>query len=123
MIHTHVGSAVAAQFPADQRAAMGAAIDKGMQGTRLIARHHHRSVPDKGRLKIPWGRQLGFQGDIVPGWSAEQLFLFQFVDQGIKKNPIGNPAGTLCGPGEIKGTLRRQRMHAVTSSARPFSSD
>src|SRR5438045_2714827 len=102
---------------------MGAAIDKGMQRTRLIARHYHGSVPDKGRCKITWGRQLGLQGDIVPGWSAEQLFLFQFVYQGIKKNPIRNPAGTLCRPGEIKGTLRRQRMHAATSSARPCSSD
>src|SRR5262249_10826332 len=66
MIDTDVGSAVAAQFSADQGAAMSATIDKSMEATLLVARHDNRCIPDKSSFEISRFREFRLQRHIVP---------------------------------------------------------
>jgi hypothetical protein len=68
---------VSGQFAADQRAAMGAAVDEGMDGAGRISVHDDRGVADIAGAEIAGIRDFGFEAEKIPGRAAKDPFLLR----------------------------------------------
>ena len=86
---------------ADHGSPMRAAIDKGVQNTFFVTRHHNRRVADKRGLKVTGAGNLGFEPDITPGRASEDAFLFTAIHRRITKDLIRDRGHTGCRPVEI----------------------
>jgi hypothetical protein len=92
VIDAGVLGGVARQFAPHHRAAMGAAIDKGVYGAVRAAVHDDRGVADIGGAKIAVVRDLRFETEEIPGRPAEDPLLLALVRLGIVVQPVGHSA-------------------------------
>jgi hypothetical protein len=77
---------------------MGAAIDKGVDGTALVAIDNDRGLAKIGRPKITRTRDFDVQREKAPGLAAKDAVLLLLIELGIVIERIGDPAIIERGP-------------------------
>ena len=85
---------------------MGAAVDKSMHDTRLIAIDDDGGLAKIGGAKIARTSDLGIEREKAPGLAAKDMILFLLIELGIVIKPIRYPAIIERGP-DCSGRHRR----------------
>ena len=90
MVAAGVGLGVAERFAPDDRPAMGAAVDEGVQHAVAITVHDNGRVPDRGGQEVTRVRQLRLKRQVRPGWTSKDAVLLLLVKFRIAVGGIGN---------------------------------
>src|SRR3984893_7274676 len=83
---------VAGELAPHQRAAMGAAVDKGLHRPRLVPVEDDRGLADIARPEIPRVGDFGIETEKAPDGPAEDPLLLTRIDLGIVIEAVGHPA-------------------------------
>jgi len=106
VIDADVVPGIAREFAPHQGAAMGAAVDEGLDGAGRVAVDDDRRLADLGDAEITRLRDFGFERQKAPGRALEDLPLLPLVDLAIVIQPIGHAA-------IIEGRPDRSGQHRV----------
>ena len=91
---------VAGAFDAQQVAAMGAAVDEGVDRAGCVAHDDDRGLADGGGDIVAGLGELHRETEVVPGGSLEQALLFALVLRGVGVEPEGHLADAVRRPGD-----------------------
>ena len=92
MIDANVLLGVAGQLAPHQRAAMGAAVDKGFDDARPVSIEDNRRFAYPSRAEIAGLGDLGLEPEIIPHRTLEDMALLALVDLGIVVEAVWHPA-------------------------------
>ena len=101
--------AFALRIQTDQRAAMRAAVLKGIDLAIRVARDDHRRIADFRGAKITGLRQFHLERQIVPARTMEDALLLRPIGLLGLEHPIRHPRQPLGGP-RLLMTLLRDRL-------------
>ena len=109
---------VALALDAQQIAAMGAAIGKGVDAAIRIAGHDHRGLADRRGDVIAGIRNLGGEAQKAPGRTLEDPLLFEPVLLGVGIEAERDLAQTVRRPRNTPHRLGAEFGHGAASSSR-----
>ena len=92
VIDADVLAGIARLLAPHQRAAMGAAVDEGLDLAVLVAVDDDRRVADPGGAEITGIGDLGLERQVTPRLPAKDPLLLAGVDVGIMIEPVRHPA-------------------------------
>ncbi len=90
---------VAPILQAKERTAVRAAVLEAADGTRFVARHHHRHLARESGLEVALLRQLGLEPEEIPRVAAVDAFLLPGIDCLVLVYPVGNAGEAFGRPG------------------------
>ena len=90
----------AGALQAQQVAAMGAAVDEGVDRAGRVAHDDDRGLADGGRDVVAGFGEFHREAEVVPGGSLEQALLLALVLRGVGIDPEGHLADAVRRPGD-----------------------
>ncbi len=92
VIDADVLARIAGKLAPHQRAAMGAAVDKGADGAVVVAVEDDRGLADRGGAKIAGVGDLGVEPEVIPHRPLKDPLLLALVDLGVMVEAVRHPA-------------------------------
>jgi len=119
MIDTSQVVGVAAALQADEVAAMGAAVQHGMDLPVMPACDDDWGLAQKSRQIVAWREQFAGQGQKLPGRPEKDAGQLPAIDLRIGKHPVGDAGVAFGRPlkrGSVRNGLSLRLVHLPSSS-------